>query len=214
MQRCDYSGGLCMERGWELHGLHVPVITEPYVVAELAWTCASGALEAAKARQHAVRPIRQITLQEAQRYVAYFDELMAQGDPRTRQRFLASVIQRVVVFDDEGVIELDPRSAVNAIESVAGQLPKQAHDILLDGTPNGIRTRVATLKGWCPGPLDDGGAGDGGHARALAATQQCTRPATALSSAPQGRRMTRPVHRRATGNRQNGCPPGAPTLAR
>ena len=24
-------------------------------------------------------------------------------------------------------------------------------------TPNGIRTRVATLKGWSPGPLDDGG---------------------------------------------------------
>src|SRR4051812_25152847 len=24
-------------------------------------------------------------------------------------------------------------------------------------TPNGIRTRVATLKGWCPRPLDDGG---------------------------------------------------------
>src|SRR5207302_394619 len=25
------------------------------------------------------------------------------------------------------------------------------------GTPNGIRTRAATLKGWCPRPLDDGG---------------------------------------------------------
>jgi len=24
-------------------------------------------------------------------------------------------------------------------------------------TPNGIRTRVAALKGRCPGPLDDGG---------------------------------------------------------
>ena len=24
-------------------------------------------------------------------------------------------------------------------------------------TPNGIRTRAATLKGWCPRPLDDGG---------------------------------------------------------
>lgn len=24
------------------------------------------------------------------------------------------------------------------------------------GAPNGIRTRVATLKGWSPGPLDDG----------------------------------------------------------
>jgi hypothetical protein len=26
-----------------------------------------------------------------------------------------------------------------------------------NGTPNGIRTRAATLKGWCPRPLDDGG---------------------------------------------------------
>jgi len=24
------------------------------------------------------------------------------------------------------------------------------------GGPNGIRTRVSTLRGWCPGPLDDG----------------------------------------------------------
>src|SRR5487761_979463 len=27
----------------------------------------------------------------------------------------------------------------------------------LRSTPNGIRTRAATLKGWCPRPLDDGG---------------------------------------------------------
>lgn len=26
------------------------------------------------------------------------------------------------------------------------------------GVPNEIRTRVATLKGWCPRPLDDGDA--------------------------------------------------------
>jgi hypothetical protein len=25
-----------------------------------------------------------------------------------------------------------------------------------DGSPNGIRTRVSTLRGWCPWPLDDG----------------------------------------------------------
>ena len=27
-------------------------------------------------------------------------------------------------------------------------------------TPNGIRTRAFTLKGWCPRPLDDGGLTD------------------------------------------------------
>ncbi len=30
-------------------------------------------------------------------------------------------------------------------------------DLHVPGTPNGIRTRAATLKGWCPRPLDDGG---------------------------------------------------------
>jgi hypothetical protein len=27
------------------------------------------------------------------------------------------------------------------------------------GSPNGVRTRVSTLRGWCPRPLDDGTAG-------------------------------------------------------
>ena len=29
--------------------------------------------------------------------------------------------------------------------------------MIFQSTPNGIRTRAATLKGWCPRPLDDGG---------------------------------------------------------
>ena len=32
--------------------------------------------------------------------------------------------------------------------------------VYVAGTPNGIRTRVATLRGWCPRPLDDGGRVD------------------------------------------------------
>ena len=37
--------------------------------------------------------------------------------------------------------------------------PLQLKDFALhfQSTPNGIRTRAATLKGWCPRPLDDGG---------------------------------------------------------
>src|SRR5580692_6294837 len=38
-------------------------------------------------------------------------------------------------------------------------------------SPNGIRTRVATLRGWCPWPLDDGalrGVGTGDRSRLLA----------------------------------------------
>jgi hypothetical protein len=34
------------------------------------------------------------------------------------------------------------------------------------GDPNGIRTRVTTLKGWCPRPLDDGVVGHSGNGRA------------------------------------------------
>ncbi len=30
--------------------------------------------------------------------------------------------------------------------------------LVLNGVPNGIRTRVAAVKGRCPRPLDDGGA--------------------------------------------------------
>src|SRR6476619_5150840 len=36
----------------------------------------------------------------------------------------------------------------------------------VERAPNGIRTRVATLKGWSPGPLDDGdclAVGDAGE---------------------------------------------------
>src|ERR1700749_3621621 len=33
----------------------------------------------------------------------------------------------------------------------------------LSGAPNGIRTRVAALKGRCPGPLDDGGRTESGR---------------------------------------------------
>ena len=145
-------------------------------------------MEAAKSHE-SVRPVRQITLQEAQRYTERLSELMQVGDLTARQHFLAAMIRRVVVFEEEGVIELAPNSALNAIEAVSGQLPKNAHDILSGGTPNGIRTRVATLKGWCPGPLDDGGSGDRGRAHGPAANQQCTRRAAPLSSALLDRRL-------------------------
>ena len=36
-------------------------------------------------------------------------------------------------------------------------LQRQGFGVIFQSTPNGIRTRAATLKGWCPRPLDDGG---------------------------------------------------------
>src|SRR6266540_3498114 len=35
---------------------------------------------------------------------------------------------------------------------------------VLSCAPSGVRIRVATLKGWCPRPLDDGGPGSTGWA--------------------------------------------------
>ena len=34
--------------------------------------------------------------------------------------------------------------------------PKSGSELGFVGSPNGIRTRAATLRGWCPRPLDDG----------------------------------------------------------
>ncbi len=60
---------------------------------------------------------------------------------------------------------------------------------LVSSTPNGIRTRVATLRGWCPRPLDDGG---------LKADRQDT-PATQAGPTPLSQSQ----------QRQNGWPAGS-----
>ncbi len=33
--------------------------------------------------------------------------------------------------------------------------PERASDLVFLGSPYGIRTRAATLRGWCPRPLDE-----------------------------------------------------------
>ena len=38
-------------------------------------------------------------------------------------------------------------------------------------SPNGIRTRVSTLRGWCPRPLDDGAMRDAGRSRTASRSQ-------------------------------------------
>jgi hypothetical protein len=46
-------------------------------------------------------------------------------------------------------------------EMGSGQIPPRLEMSALTWTlictPNGVRTRVSTLRGWCPRPLDDGG---------------------------------------------------------
>src|ERR1039457_2355372 len=45
---------------------------------------------------------------------------------------------------------------LSAFVKIASSVENKVHQELRS-TPNGIRTRAATLKGWCPRPLDDGG---------------------------------------------------------
>ena len=72
-------------------------------------------------------------------------------------------------------------------------------------TPNGIRTRAATLKGWCPRPLDDGGKKP--HpvesTETLAAAPGAS---TGRSGAGRGRRTApaRPSRAPTTGSRRAG----------
>ena len=49
---------------------------------------------------------------------------------------------RLVVPGNDETLGLEPRAAQTQVFGT--------------GTPNGIRTRAATLRGWCPRPLDDG----------------------------------------------------------
>ena len=57
-----------------------------------------------------------------------------------------------------------PQPHIAAARSVLGErqwksrraTPKSGSDLVLLGSPNGIRTRASTLRGWCPRPLDDG----------------------------------------------------------
>src|SRR4029079_6565835 len=54
-----------------------------------------------------------------------------------------------------------------------------ARHLAPDGVPNGIRTRVTNVKGWCPRPLDDGDEANGQERRELplAASGVTSKPA-------------------------------------
>ena len=68
--------------------------------------------------------------------------------------------------------------------------------LIVNGTPNGIRTRAAALKGRCPGPLDDGGE------------PRCGRRITVAHDQPPGQRLgtcTGSSHRPLSGVPTCGC---------
>src|SRR4051794_27893503 len=69
-------------------------------------------------------------------------------------------------------------------------------------SPNGIRTRVATLRGWCPRPLDDGAAKPATLAHLRRPGDRCARPT-------QPTRLLDRLARMAAGKRERkaGCHP-------
>src|ERR1700688_433826 len=50
-------------------------------------------------------------------------------------------------------------------------------------SPNGIRTRVSTLRGWCPWPLDDGAGHPFGPSQPIRSSEIPVRPATGQKTA-------------------------------
>ena len=53
---------------------------------------------------------------------------------------------------------LHPVGRVNAKRTVTQVVTGAPPTAEIPGSPNGVRTRVSTLRGWCPRPLDDGTA--------------------------------------------------------
>ncbi len=56
------------------------------------------------------------------------------------------------------------------------------------GSPNGIRTRVSTLRGWCPRPLDDGAETVAHRVDGSAAYPRVKRPRVPSGAEPAGAR--------------------------
>src|SRR5690606_37629187 len=84
---------------------------------------------------------------------------LADADGRVRRRQptrelveleVAGCLRRLLTLDRDLDLDLACHRGPHVV-GAAGACPVPGA-----GTPNGVRTRVATLKGWNPGPLDDG----------------------------------------------------------
>ena len=75
---------------------------------------------------------------------------------------------------------------------------KTSSDLGVSSSPNGIRTRAATLRGWCPRPLDDGASSG---AINLPAAREATnrRPSAGPVRAAAGAALVRFAGRKARG---------------
>ena len=92
----------------------------------------------------------------------------AEGEDK---RILAHSLFEEIVYDMDGrqIIDFKVKAwaepfliyRAELLEDSEGEKTKNRHDgdssnDVLSHDPNGTRTRVSTLKGWCPRPLDDG----------------------------------------------------------
>jgi hypothetical protein len=79
---------------------------------------------------------------------------------------------------------------VTSTAKTGSQTP-MASDVEISSSPNGIRTRAATLRGWCPRPLDDGASSGGSiyqrPERRPTAGQGALRPAPRSCASPAGK---------------------------
>src|ERR671919_455285 len=79
-----------------------------------------------------------------------------------------------------------------------------------NGGPYGIRTRVSTLRGWCPRPLDEGTCGSSDQ---MVSHPLTSRPCTGTPSANRSipwRRLALPSTRSAATHRESKRAPGRP----
>ena len=73
------------------------------------------------------------------------NEMQEKSNPQKLKQLIRLFVERVIVYDDgvEIILKIKPPSPTGEDGSDT------------TGSPNGTRTRVSTLRGWCPGPLDD-----------------------------------------------------------
>jgi site-specific DNA recombinase len=87
-------------------------------------------------------------------------EALQNDDPSFRKAYLRLFVDQVVVGDSEIVLRVLPLRWQRLSVPMGSRPPLTWCPVLFGiGVPYGIRTRVTNVKGWCPGPLDEGDSG-------------------------------------------------------
>lgn len=98
-----------------------------------------------------------ITPAKVERLGQAIQEALQYGPLEFRRAYLRLFVGKVTVGDEEisvsGPISELARATASGAEEAVGT---GGSTFIAGGVPNGIRTRVTNVKGWCPRPLDDG----------------------------------------------------------